>query len=97
MGELKQVLKYLKGAKNLKLTLTRDQVGLITWYVDTSFAGHGDEPMGGLITFGHGADISFSQKQKLNTKDSTEVELMGVDDVLPQVLWKLYFVERQQY
>ena len=32
----KQVLKYLKGTRNLDLTLTGDQVGLITWYVDAT-------------------------------------------------------------
>jgi hypothetical protein len=29
--------------------------------------------------------------QKLNTKSSTEVELVGVDDVMPLILWTRYF------
>ena len=41
-GKLKRVLKYLEGASNLELILTCDQVALITWYVDESFAMHGD-------------------------------------------------------
>ena len=49
------------------------------------------------MTFGHGVTTSFSPKQKLNTKGSTEAELVGVDDALPQVLWTLYFVKGQGY
>jgi hypothetical protein len=33
----------------------------------------------------------------LNTKSSTEAELVGADDVLPQMLWTLYFLEAQGY
>jgi hypothetical protein len=33
----------------------------------------------------------------LNTKSSTEAELVGVDDVLPQALWTKYFMEAQGY
>ena len=44
---------------------------------------------------GKGAIFSFSKKQKLNTKSSTEAELVGVDDVLPQVLWTRKFLMAQ--
>ena len=48
--------------RNLELKLTGDQVDLITWYVDTSFAVHGDceGHTEELMTFGHGAVTSFS-------------------------------------
>jgi hypothetical protein len=36
-------------------------------------------------------------RQRLNTKSSTESELVGADDVLPQMLWTLYFLEAQGY
>jgi hypothetical protein len=39
----------------------------------------------------------ISKQQKLNAKSSTEAELVGVDDVMPQVLWTLYFLEAQGY
>ena len=32
-----------------------------------------------------------------NTKCSTEAELVGVRDILPQVLWTRYFLEAQGY
>ena len=36
-----------------------------------------------------------SRKQKLNTNSSTEAELVGVDDVLTQVIWARYFLKKQ--
>eukprot|EP00957_Ditylum_brightwellii_P027214 2057329-Ditylum_brightwellii.AAC.1 len=36
-------------------------------------------------------------KQRLNTKSSTETELIGVDDAMPHVLWTRYFLEAQGY
>ena len=46
---------------------------------------------------GKGAIYSTSTRQKLNTKSSTEAELVGVNDVMPQTLWTRYFMEVQGY
>ena len=52
---------------------------------------------GGVMSLGTGATYSTSKKQKPNTKSSTEAELVGVDDVLPQALWTKYFMEAPGY
>jgi hypothetical protein len=36
-------------------------------------------------------------RQRLNTRSSTEGELVDVSDVLPQVLWTRYFLTEQGY
>ena len=36
-----------------------------------------------------------SAKQKLNTKSSTEAELVGASDYLPNTIWAKYFLEAQ--
>ena len=41
--------------------------------------------------------ISISKKNKLNTKISTEAELIRADDTMTQMLWKTYFLEAQGY
>jgi len=38
-----------------------------------------------------------SMHQKINTKSSTESELVGVSDALPQIIWTSYFLEAQGY
>ena len=41
--------------------------------------------------------ISISKKQNLNTKISTETDLIGADDAMPHMLWTRYFLEAQVY
>ena len=47
------------------------------------------------MNMGKGAITSLSRKQKLNTRSSTEAELVAVDDCMSQVLWTKYFLEDQ--
>jgi hypothetical protein len=49
------------------------------------------------MTYGTGVPISVSRKQKLNTKSSTEAELVGVDDATTLILWTKLFLEAQGY
>ena len=49
------------------------------------------------MTLGKEAVQSISQEQKLNTKSSTEAELVGADDVLIHLMWMKYFLEAQGY
>jgi len=46
---------------------------------------------------GKGALMSASKKQKLNSKSSTESELIGVDDVVSQILWGRNFIQSLGY
>jgi hypothetical protein len=72
---------------------------VVKWWVDASFAVHPDmkSHTGATMSLGKGAAYSRSMRQRLNTKSSTEAELVGVDDVMPQVLWTRYFLEAQGY
>ena len=42
---------------------------------------------GGFMTMVTGGACVKSNKQKLNTKSSTEADLVGVGDALTQVIW----------
>lgn len=97
--KLKRVLGYIKETIFLPLTLGSDGTGNIYWYVDASFAVHNNmrSHTGAVITFGIGAALSMSTKQKINTKSSTEAEIVGVDDSLPFNIWCLYFLREQGY
>ena len=49
------------------------------------------------MTYGQGAIQAISRKQKLNTRSSTESELVGVDDALTPIMWTRLFMEAQGY
>ena len=49
------------------------------------------------MSYGGGMAQSISRKQKLNTRSSTEAELVGADDVSVMILWTKYFMEAQGY
>ena len=68
-------------------------------YADAAFAVHPNmhSHTGGTMTLGRGCVISTSIKQKINTKSSTEAELVGTDDMSGQLLWTRYFLQEQGY
>ena len=41
--------------------------------------------------------IATSTKQKINTRSSTETEIVAADDLMPAILWTNYFLEAQGY
>ena len=92
-------MKYLNGTKKLALTLGADNLSVVKWYVDASFAVHPDfkSHTGSVMTLGRGGIQSMSRKQKLNTRSSTEDELVGCDDAITMLLWTQLFLEAQGY
>jgi len=94
-----RLLKYLNGTCDKELILSADDLQVIKWYVDASFAVHPDfkSHTGGSMTMGQGAIINISRKQKLNTKSSTDAELVAADDVATMILWTKLFLEAQGY
>jgi hypothetical protein len=98
-NKLLRVIKYLRHAKDLVLRLSAGNLNIIKWWTDASYKVHHNmrSHIGGVMSMGTGAAYSTSRKQKLNTKSSTEAELVAVDDVLPQALWTKYFMEAQSY
>ena len=94
-----RVMKYLRGTAELELTLEAENMNVIKWWADGAFAVHNDfkSHTGGIMMIGKGAVYSTSTKQKINTKSSTEAELVAVDDVIGQVIWTKKFLEAQGY
>jgi hypothetical protein len=92
-GKLKRVLQYIKGTIHMPLVLSADSMTMPKWWIDASYSVHHDMKghTGAMVGFGQGMPISFSHKQKLNVKSSTEGEVVGVDDAMPQVCWTRYF------
>ena len=68
-------------------------------FIDASHACHENMrgQTGGCITMGKGVLHARSSKQTLNSKSSTETELIGNSDYLPYALWYIYFFRSQGY
>ena len=96
---MRRVLEYLRGTIKLGLALRADNLNVIKWWVDASYAIHPDMKVhtGANMSLGGGSAISMSKKHKLNECSSTRAEEIGVDDVMPQMLWTKYFCEEQGY
>ena len=81
------------------MILSADENGDLTWYVDAVFAVHADmkSHTGGDLKMGKGFIISVTTGQKLNTRSSTEAELVAVDDCMSLILWARHFLVEQMY
>jgi hypothetical protein len=72
---------------------------VIKWWIDASYAVYHDmkSHTGITMTLGKGCPMSSSIRQKINTKSSTEAELVGVDDGMGIITWTRNFLREQQF
>ena len=90
---------FLKGTVDDVLTLEADDTNTLTWYIDAALAVHADmkSHTGAVFTMGKGAITSGSNKQKANSRSSTESEIIAVDDKIAKVLWTKRFLGWQGF
>ena len=95
--KLTRMIRYLRHTLYMCLVLSKDDTDSIQWWIDASYAVHPDMHghTGATMSMGNGSVFSGSWKQKLVTRSSTESEVVGVYDVLPQILWTKKFLEDQ--
>ena len=81
-------MKYIQLTIDLPLILSIEKYINIKWYVEAIFSMHKDmrSHTGGFMTTVTGGAYVKHRKKVFNTKSSTEVELIGVDGVLTQVI-----------
>ena len=98
-AKLGHLMSYLRHTIDLPLILGADGSGVLKWYIDSAYGIHPKlrGQTGGGVTLGRGMPVTGSTKQKLNTRSSTECELVGVDDFMPSVFWAKKFLECQGY
>jgi hypothetical protein len=97
--KLCHLVEYLRSTCELPLILAADGTGVLSWYVDASFAVHPDMRghTGGAMTMRRGFPLDKSTKHKLNTHSSTESEIVAVNDLIPQILWAHLFMKAQEF
>ncbi len=97
--KLLRMLSFLKCTMEDVMVLSADDTQRLYWYVDAAFAVHHDmrSHSGAILSLGGGTVMSGSTKQKINTRSSTEAELVGIDDYLSKILWSKRFIEAQGF
>ena len=97
--KLERLLRYLNAMRNDRLILKATDLNILKWYVDAAFAVHPNFKSHTVVMmmFSGGAVQSISRKQKLNTRSSTEAELVAADDAATLIMWTQLFMEAQGY
>ena len=88
---------HTKATVDVVLTLEVHELSVLKWHIDASFAVHPDMRghTGGGSMSGKCSVFNESERQKINGKRSVEMDVIGVDDIMPQVTWKKCFMEAQ--
>jgi hypothetical protein len=97
--KLERLLSYLQATRDMPLTLGIENLRVVKWWADSSFAVHQDmkSHSGVLGSLGRGAIFARSVTQKLNTTSSTESEVVAGSEALVQALWTTSFLKHQGY
>jgi hypothetical protein len=95
--KLSHLIQHLRKDWLRSLILSTNGSEVLMWYANASFDVHPNmhSHTGGGLTMGRGFPIVSSTKQKLNTRRSTESELVGVDNIIPIIVWSHYFLMAQ--
>ena len=97
--KLKRCLGFLKGTIDDLRKIGADSLRDLHVWIDAAHAVH--ENMrghtGGTMSMGTGTLHSKSSKQKLNTRSTTESEVVGVSEYLPYDIWQVNFFKEQGY
>jgi hypothetical protein len=95
--KLRRVLRYLNGCPELGITLGADKAGEIKiyTYADASYGVHpdGKSHSGILMSLGRGPINVKTATQKINTKSSTEAELVTLSDASSKTAYQCNFME----
>jgi len=84
--KLRRLLQYIQNTIDMPFIFAADEMNRFHTFNDVAYAVNMDRKSqtGGLVTFGRGAVHGQSTKQRLNTKSSTEGEIVSCSDYLTE-------------
>ena len=96
--KIRKLLYYLKGTLDMPIIIGADNLSIIQSWADASYTIHDDTKShtGGATSFGW-VTHSECAKQKINTKISTEFEIVAGSDYLAHTVWLSGFMKDQGY
>jgi hypothetical protein len=85
--KLVHLMRYIIYTCMIPLILSATGSGILKWWVDALFAVHPNirGHSGGGLSLGRGFPIVRSTNQKFNTRRSTETEIVGTDNFMPEI------------
>jgi Reverse transcriptase (RNA-dependent DNA polymerase) len=97
--KLDRLIAYLRGTRDIPLRLGCTMPPRVTVSIDAAFANRTNmkSTSGMCVTLGVGNFITSSKTQKLNSKSSTEAEIIAVSDGMNIPLWLADFIAHQGY
>jgi len=97
--KLVRVMSWLHQTEEDVRIIGADDLHKMLTFVDSAHAVHPNMRghTGGLTTFGTGIIDQKSSKQKMNTRSSTESEVVGTSEYLPKNIFFEMFMEAQGY
>ena len=97
--KLKRILSFLHKTIDDVRTVGAASLTEIFAWIDAAYAVHDNmrSHMGRLISLGTGVLHAKSSMEKINTKSSTEAELVGLAEYLPYNIWFLHYMRAQGY
>ena len=97
--KLKRVLSFLAKTKDEVRIIGCDSLNNLFTWIDAAYAVHYNmrSHTGGVMSLGWGTLHAKSSKQKLNTKSSTEAEVVGMSEYVPYNIWLVNFLKSQGY
>ena len=97
--KLDRLICYLRATRDVPLRLGCTMPPRVTVSIDAAFANREEmkSTSGMCVTLGVGHFISSSKVQKLNSKSSTEAEIIAVSDGMNIPLWLADFIAHQGY
>ena len=98
-SKLERLVRYVRGTRGLGIVLEASVNLGVYGYIDASYGVHDDmkSHSGCVIGIGKGPLYAKSGVQKLNTKSSSEAELVALSDHANQVIWTRNFLLGQGY
>jgi len=89
-GKLRRVMRFIKDTINDRRIMGTDDILKLETWIDASHAVHEDMKgvTGSCMSIGWGVIHDKASKQKINTRNSCESELVGVSEYIPfKYIW----------
>jgi hypothetical protein len=97
--KLLRLFGYIKQTAHYALQLSAEKPIILKVWIDASYGVHADfkSHTGFMMSLGTGAVCARSAKQRLNTRSSTEAELVGTSDQIPRPIHTRNYLSAQGY